>query len=115
EAEEIEPSSMLSLYRRLLDLRKTHAALSVGEYQAVAGSVDILSFIRYTQDERLLVVLNLGPHAADFPLESAGRASAALLSTYVDQGIAMTPTHLSLRPNEGVILRLETPITADPP
>jgi alpha-glucosidase len=115
EAEELEPSSMLSLYRCLLDLRKRYAALSVGEYQAVAGSVDVLSFIRYTQDERLLVVLNLGPHAADFPLESAGRASAALMSTYLDQRIAMTHTHLSLRPNEGVILTLEMPITTGAP
>jgi alpha-glucosidase len=114
-AEELESSSMLSLYRCLLDVRKRHPALSVGGYQAVAASGNLLSYIRYTQNERLLVVLNLGRHPVDFPLRSAGRAAGVLLSTYLDQRAAMTPTHLSLRPDEGVILTLATPIAADAP
>ncbi len=112
QSEELEPTSMLSLYRCLLDLRKRYTALSLGGYRAVAACGDILSFIRYTQDERLLIVLNMGPNSAAFPLEGAGLAAAALLSTYLDQRIAMTPTHLCLRPNEGVILILETPLAA---
>jgi hypothetical protein len=105
----------LSLYRSLLDLRKRHAALSVGRCRAVASSGDVLSYIRYTQDEQFLVVLNLGPHAVDFSLESVDRAATALLSTYLDRQIAMTHTHLSLRPNEGVILALESPTAAEAP
>ena len=114
-AEDLDPSSMLSLYRSLLDLRKRHAALSVGRFQAVASSGDVLSYIRSMRDEQFLVVLNLGPHAADFSLESVDRAATALLSTYLDGRIAVTHTHLSLRPNEGVILALESPTAAEPP
>jgi alpha-glucosidase len=114
-SEDLDPSSMLSLYRSLLDLRRRHTALSVGGYQAVAASGDVLGFIRCTQDERFLVVLNLGPHAADFSLEAADRTATALLSTYLDRQIAMTHTHLSLRPNEGVILALESPTAAEAP
>jgi alpha-glucosidase len=108
-AEDLEPSSMLSLYRSLLDLRKRHAALSVGRYRAVAASGNLLSYIRYTRDERFLVVLNLGAQAADFSLESLDRDATALLSTYLDRQITMTHKRLSLRPNEGVILALEAP------
>jgi alpha-glucosidase len=114
-AEDLEPSSMLSLYRSLLDLRKRHAALSVGRYQAVAASGNVLSYIRYMQDERFLVVLNLGPQAGDFPLESVDGAATALLSTYLDRQITMTHNRLSLRPNEGVILALEPPTVAESP
>ena len=113
--EQLDPHSMLSLYRCLLDLRRRHIALSLGGYQAVAASGDILSFIRYTHDERLLIVLNLGSQLADFPFEGAGQPLAALLSTYLDQRTTMTPTHLSLRPNEGVIMALKTPMAAGEP
>ncbi len=46
EAERQDARSMLSLYRHLLDLRRTDAALAAGRYRAGAGSASVVSFYR---------------------------------------------------------------------
>jgi alpha-glucosidase len=104
-----DPGSILSLYRRLLGMRRQHAALSIGGYQAVAADDEILAYIRHTRDERLLIALNLGAHSVQLPLDSVGPPRAVLLSTYLDGDTQVTDTHLSLRPNEGVMLALQMP------
>ena len=105
--EATEPESMLSLYRRLLQLRKAHAALSIGGYVPVAATGALLAFVRHTPTERLLVVANLGAQPAGFAFETVGRAHSLLLSTYLDGQPRLTGSHLSLRPDEGVVLALE--------
>ena len=52
ESETADPTSMLSLYRKLLQLRKVHDALSVGAYAPVATSGDLLAYIRGRGDSR---------------------------------------------------------------
>jgi len=112
--EDRDPGSILSLYRRLLELRRQHAALSIGGYQAVAARGAVLAYVRHTHDERLLVVTNLGVESAEFGLQSMGRAHSALLSTYLEGEPDITDGILSLRPNEGVVIELG-PETSDRP
>ncbi len=96
-----DPSSMLSLYRQLLALRRKHPALAIGSYHAVAAEGDILAFERQHGDERLLIALNLGAGQGGLPPRK-GRARQ-LLSTLG------TPGSLDmLRPHEGLILALGT-------
>ena len=109
-----DQASMLSLYRRLLQLRRQHAALSVGNYKAVAATGALLAYVRYIHAERLLIVANLGSQTADFEFQSVGRAHSLLLSTYLDGETRFSVSKLFLRPDEGVIIVLE-PLATDSP
>jgi alpha-glucosidase len=104
-----DPASMESLYRRLLELRRHHPALSIGCYQAVAAAGALLAYVRHTDAEQLLIIANLGVQPAEFALDSVGRAGDLLLSTYLDGATRLGGDHVHLRPNEGVIFRLEPP------
>ena len=112
--EAAEPASMLSLYRCLLQLRKQHAALSIGDYRAVAATGELLAYVRHTPTQRLLIVANLGAQPAEFAFDTVGRAHSLLLSTHMDGRTQHTASHLSLRPDEGVVIALE-PVAADTP
>ena len=101
-----DPASILNLYRKLLQLRKAHAAFSVGEYEPVAATGDLLAYIRKGAGERFLVALNLGaePHALSLaPLCATART---LLSTYADRAPGESTRELALRAHEGVIVSL---------
>ena len=101
------PTSILSLYRRLLALRRLHAALSTGAYQSVPASGAVLAYIRHTSAERLLIVANLGAQPAEFAFDGLDRAACPILSTYLDGGTHLSGSQLFLRPDEGVIISLE--------
>ena len=56
-----DPESLLSYYRTLIHLRNNHAALRVGEYTLVNTDNDsVLAFLRVSQEETILVIVNLG-------------------------------------------------------
>jgi len=60
EAEQKDATSILIFYRKLLQLRKTELALRDGEYVALNTSdPNILSYLRRSKDETVLVVLNI--------------------------------------------------------
>lgn len=60
ELQDSEPDSLLNLYRDLIHLRNTHEALRVGEWTLLdAGSNRLYTFIRQTENETVLVVINL--------------------------------------------------------
>ena len=73
-----DPSSMLSLYRRLLKLRRNNAALVQGAIEHVAAYGDVLTYERHHRGQRLFIALNMG--AADAEVES--REGVVLLSTF---------------------------------
>ena len=108
-AEDGDAASILSLYRQLLELRKRHAALSIGGYQAVATTGSLLAYVRHTEAERLVIVANLSNRPAEFSLQWVGGACSVLVSTYSDAGPQLTDSLLSLRADEGVIVALEPP------
>jgi alpha-glucosidase len=106
EAEEASRNSMLALYRELLELRRVHQALAVGDYQPVAASDDLLAYLRRTEEEAFLVALNLGSLPCRLALETLGLAGRIVLSTRLDRGAEPLQAHLTLRANEGVIAAL---------
>jgi len=90
-----DPQSMLSLYRRLIELRRSTPALSVGSYRRLYVDADVLVFAR----EELSVALNFSHVERELPTGLAS-GNCVLLSTYLDD--SATPNRL--RPDEGVIL-----------
>jgi alpha-glucosidase len=107
--EDREPTSFLSLYRKLLSLRRAHPALSLGEYEPIAATGDLLAYIRRAQEGRLLIVLNLGNQACGLSWDALGLSGRLLLSTHLDRQDEMFTDHVELRANEGVIAELPAP------
>jgi alpha-glucosidase len=106
QTESAQPASILHLYRKLIELRRAHRALSIGATASVTGAEGLLSYVRHDGGERFLVALNLGAKARVLALspEMAGRV---VLSSYLDQsGDAPVHEELALRPNEGLIVAL---------
>ncbi|MBK9055463.1 MAG: DUF3459 domain-containing protein [Chloroflexi bacterium] len=73
--QETDPNSLLNHYRTLIHLRNEHEALRVGEWLLVeANSGRLYTFVRYTDNETILVIINLnrnGVTADDYSLELA--------------------------------------------
>jgi alpha-glucosidase len=94
-----EAGSLLSLYRRLIALRRDNEALTAGSIAEVSAEGEVLSFLRIGTGRRCRVMLNMGPTALRMP--RLGRT--LLLSTHADAG-EETAEQIELRPGEGIIL-----------
>ena len=97
-----DPRSMLSLHRRLIQLRRSRAALSVGSYRQAYTDDDVLVYMREAEGERVFVALNLSsrPRALAWSPEAGRRV---VLSTHLDREEDVG-NQLELRADEGVIV-----------
>ncbi len=105
-AEQHEPRSFLMLVRALLDIRRSHPALTLGSYQTVEqDNTTCFVYRRQYANQRCLVVLNFSAHdqVVMQPEQSQGRT---LLSTYVDREGPLTLSEIHLRGNEGLLIEL---------
>ncbi|MEG9524469.1 MAG: alpha-amylase family glycosyl hydrolase [Hyphomicrobiales bacterium] len=102
-AQEVDPRSMLVLYRHLIDLRRTYPALVRGRFQPRASEGTVLSYVREWDGTRLLVALNIGGSPAKATLHEPG---TLLLSTRLDHNRTFCTGQLILRPDEGVLVHL---------
>jgi alpha-glucosidase len=96
-----DPRSILTLYRRLIALRREHLALGIGDYVPGGIEGDVLWFERRHGDTRLIVALNFGHEASAVRLPGDARV---LLSTYLDREDGPVRSELALRSDEGIIL-----------
>jgi alpha-glucosidase len=98
----VDPTSILSLYRRLLAYRKATPALQWGNYQAVDGVPEVCYvFVRQADDQHVLVVLNFSDQEQRVALPQWGRGKI-VLSTHLDRQETVNLSRLVLRGNEGV-------------
>ena len=93
-AQDREPTSMLTLYRRLLALRRAEDALSVGDFALLDAPDGVLAYERAHDGRRLRVLLNLT--AEDKTIEWQG---TPLLST-----LDAVPKPGRLRADEGMVI-----------
>ena len=105
-AQREDPSSMLSLYKRLLALRRGEPALHAGSYAPVHAEGDLLAYIRQSGGSRLLVVLNLGGAPALFEAPGIQTAGEVVAATHPDRGGRSVGSTITLDGNEGVVVRL---------
>jgi alpha-glucosidase len=101
-----DPASILTLYRRLIAFRRSHKALSIGGYVPVDTHQEhVFAYERRYQDERLIVLLNLGhePETVTLPKERGGQV---LISTHLDRDGERSDGAVHLRPDEGLIVKL---------
>jgi alpha-glucosidase len=104
--EQEEPTSLLSLYRRLIQLRRAEAALAVGDVSPLPADSDLIAYVRKSENRRLLIVLHLGVNPRTFNLADLRSRGRLLLSTHLDRDQEEVLDDLNLRADEGVIVEL---------
>lgn len=97
--------SMLQLYRRLLQWRRSLPALHAGHYLPLTAQGDLLAYAREYQTQRVVVLLNFGEDALPLPADLLAEAAAATAWLSTDPGRSDHPAHAPvLQPDEGVML-----------
>jgi alpha-glucosidase len=97
-------ASLLTLYRRLLALRRSEPALAAGRYEPVRNQGSVLAYRRCLEDRTLLIALNMGAEPREFAFDGRGEL---LLSTLPGNEGKRIAAVCPLRSGEGVILKLE--------
>ena len=100
-----DPQSILSLYRALMETRRKHLVLSVGDYaQLFTSAPDVLVYERELGAERLIVLLNFSSQAQEVSLPQTDAERSVLLSTFLDRSGESVGRAVNLRAHEGVIV-----------
>ena len=103
EVEQKDETSVLWLYKRLLELRRATPALKVGSYQPLNNTPEnVFGYWREANESKILVLLNLSAEEQEVSLPS--EVWCVTLSTQLDRNSKVENT-LQLRPYEGVILQ----------
>jgi alpha-glucosidase len=106
-AERDDPRSMLHLYRRLLEERRSRPALSSGSWADVASPNGTIAYLRRSPDGRgvVAVAANLVGTAAEVDLAPAGApAWRVIVSTGLDREGELITGSVTLRGDEALVL-----------
>jgi alpha-glucosidase len=107
EREMGDPTSMLTLYRRLLALRRASPALYGGSYAPLDNVPDACYvYLREADGARDLIALNFSDAEQTISLTEPAGSARVLLSTHLDREGALNLQGVRLRPNEGCIIAL---------
>jgi len=99
-----DAGSLLTLTRRLLDLRASEPVLQDGVHEPLEQSGSVVAY-RRSGARRLLVVLNLEHVPSSYALGADG--GRVLLSTFLDREGELVADQLRLRADEGLVIALE--------
>jgi alpha-glucosidase len=106
-AQSADPTSMLTLYRKLLALRRASPALYGGSYRPLDGVPDdCFVYVRERGEERKLVALNFSGAEQIVPLPALASSAEVLLSTHLDREGPVDSDNLRLRADEGCVVAL---------
>jgi alpha-glucosidase len=106
--QDADPRSELSLFRRLVALRREQLPLVLGSVRLLAAGEDddVLAYVREHDGQRLLVALRLGSHPTAVDVSDEGASGEVLCATGLDREGAVDLGALQLGAHEGVIVRL---------
>lgn len=106
--QESDPRSPLWLFRLLTDLRRHSPALLAGTYRSIdSGAPTVFAYLRESEAQRLLIVLNFGGEAHQVDLSTLAPSGSVLLDTgAANQGHLFSLSDLPIGPNEGLIVAL---------
>ena len=99
-----DPPSLLTLYRRLLALRRERPALAVGACEAVSARGDVLTYVRRDGRQACLVALNLGRRPRTLEAGAGATGGRILLSTHLDRTGEPVGAAIALRSDEGLLI-----------
>ena len=103
-----DPRSILTLYHRLVAMRRGEAALEVGRFEPVRVEGDVLAYMRRSRKDEsdFLVALNLGSNPHTLRRRKDSPRGTIAVSTHLDRLGEAVGEELALRADEGVIVRL---------
>ena len=109
EAQRHDPQSMLTLYSRLIALRRGEPALEVGRFEPLPADGDVLAYIRRGRagESTFLVALNLGSRGHVLHRPAQAPSGTIVLSTALDRHGDAVRGNIALRGDEGIIVRLD--------
>ena len=99
--------SVLSLYRRLLELRRAEPALNVGEWQDLGHNEQAMAFLRTDGARRFLVAANLTSTPADLPPGASGLSGTLVLSTLDRHSGGLFHPGSGLAADEAIVVLLD--------
>ena len=102
-----DPDSLLNYYKRLIQVRKHTPALIAGEYRPLHERArSYFAFLRYTEEQTILVVLNYANKRRTLNLSLDGKQTARPLFSTVPDKKDETLTGIHLAPFEVLIAEL---------
>lgn len=106
ERQQKNPNSLLNLYHRLVQLRRSEPALSVGSYTPVVTDCpDLLAYVREAEGTRFLVVLNLGHRPGQLTIDELGSGTVVVASDREREGQNVSH-RVAMLGDDGVVIRL---------
>ncbi len=96
-----DPGSVVSLYRRLLALRRAHAALSEGKIESVTATGPVLRYARTLEGVRFEVALNTGSASASVEVPPG----TVVADTHRYDHYDAWPASIILQPDQGIVVR----------
>jgi alpha-glucosidase len=103
EAQKADKASLLWLYKRLLELRKSNPVLETGDYLPLPSDQTILAYVRQHGTQRLMVILNLGDKPAMFTNTKFAFASEIVLDSNLKKIGKKVRFPIELEANEGIV------------
>ena len=102
ERQRADLSSMLSLYRTLIALRRREPALSIGVHVKAEAIGAVLTYRRFHSGRWITVALNFSDQAQS--LKNGADTHQVLISTHLDRATRENGETVQLRPNEGIVM-----------
>jgi alpha-glucosidase len=108
-----DDASLLSLYRRVIQLRKASRALTSGTYREIhGGPLGCLTYLREAEGpepERMFVAVNFTPTVLSVSLPFPDTHGTVVLSTMTTgPWKPFSSERMTLEPDEGVLIRLDS-------
>jgi alpha-glucosidase len=100
-----DAGSLLTLTRRLLELRTREPVLQSGVQEAREAGAGLIAY-RRSEERRFLVVANLLHAPASYDLRGDG-PGRVVLSTFIDREGERVAAEVRLRPDEGLVIALD--------
>ena len=99
-----DSDSLLSLYRRLIMLRRSRPALTQGGYRPLTAAGGALAYLRETDDDRVLVAVNMSPNSVAIAVPEAVLGQKVLISSTSGREGERCDRRLTLNGDEAVVV-----------
>ena len=109
ETEKDDPLSMLTLYRRLIGLRRGEPALAGGAWKPLCVQGGAFVYLRMAGARRLMIALNMTDGPRVILLQRSRQEGRIVLSTHLDRDEEPVADDSYLRADEGLIVELWAP------
>ena len=102
-----DPYSMLSFYKKLLEIRKQETALQIGDYSPVYSDNQIFAYMRSKNDTCFLIILNFSHRPCYFRPKQMNYKGQIIISTEAEREGHMVEGTITLSGDEGLIIRID--------